>query len=119
MKKFFNPNTVYDPDYRNVQSELWTLLSDEQRAVVGGVFKHLKNHAQIEIAEALIDYVEEDIRPDIRDWSDILNAILFNYILFRAFGINITAGTWLVASVAREYNGTYFAENRLNRYCKL
>lgn len=91
MRKFFNPNTVYDPDYRNVQSELWTLLSDEQRAVVGGVFKHLKNHSQIEIAEAHIDYVEEDIRPDIRDWSDILNAILFNYILFRAFGINITA----------------------------
>ena len=91
MRKFFNPNTVYDPDYRNVQSELWTLLSDEQCAVVGGVFKHLKNHSQIEIAEALIDYVEEDIRPDIRDWSDILNAILFNYIRFRAFGINITA----------------------------
>lgn len=90
MKKFFNPNTVYDPQYRNVQSELWALLSDEQRAVVGGVFKHLKNHSQIEIAEALIDFVAEGIRPDIRDWSDIFNAIQFNFILYRAFGIDIT-----------------------------
>lgn len=40
----------------------------------------------------------------------------------RAQNFNLPVGTWLVASissVAREYNGTYFAENRLNRYCKL
>jgi len=40
----------------------------------------------------------------------------------RASNFNLAVGSWLVASissVAREYNGTYFAENRLNRYCKL
>lgn len=40
----------------------------------------------------------------------------------RASGFNLPIGTWLVASissVAREYNGTYFAENRLNRYVRL
>ena len=40
----------------------------------------------------------------------------------RAQNFNLPVGTWLVASissVAREYNGTYFAENRLNRYVKL
>lgn len=40
----------------------------------------------------------------------------------RAQNFNLPVGTWLVASissVAREYNGTYFAENRLNRYVRL
>lgn len=40
----------------------------------------------------------------------------------RANNFCLPVGTWVVASissVAREYNGTYFAENRLNRYCKL
>lgn len=90
MKKtFYKKSTVYDPEYRNVQSELWSLLSEEQRTTVGGVFKHLKNHSQIEISEALIDYLEEGILPDIRDWSDIFNAIQFNFILYRAFGVEI------------------------------
>lgn len=88
-RNFYNPNTKYDPQYRNVQSELWALLSDEQRAVVGGVFKHLKNHSQIEISEALIDYVEEGIMPGIQDWSDIFNAMQFNFILNRAFNVSM------------------------------
>lgn len=91
MKKFFNPNTVYDPNYRNVQSELWALLSDEQRAVVGGVFKHLKNHAQIEIAEALIDYIEADIQPEVADWSDSNVGGIFYVTVYRLFGKDLTA----------------------------
>ena len=89
MKKFYNPNTQFDPNYRNIQAELWTLLSDEQRAIIGGVFKHLKNHAQIEIAEALLDYIDSDYTeiPSVLDWSDVTIATLFHYILNRAYDL--------------------------------
>ena len=40
----------------------------------------------------------------------------------RAQNFTPQAGEWIVASIqpiAREYNGSYFGELRLNRYCKL
>lgn len=40
----------------------------------------------------------------------------------RATGFNVPQSSWIAASissVAREYNGSFFAENRLNRYVKL
>lgn len=40
----------------------------------------------------------------------------------RASNFTLPVGTWLVASlssVAREYQGSYFGENRLTRYVKL
>lgn len=88
---FFNPNTKFDPNYRNIQSELWAMLSDEQQAIIGGIFKHLKNHAQIEIAEALIDYIESDYTkiPVVLDWSDAIVGGLFYNILNRAFYVEI------------------------------
>lgn len=91
MKKFFNPKTVYDPQYRNIQAELWTLLSDEQRAIIGGIFKHLKNHAQIEIAEALLDWIDSDYEnlPSAADWSDVTIGATFYMILYRAYDVEI------------------------------
>ena len=88
---FYNKNTQFDPNYRNIQSELWTLLSDEQRAIIGGIFKHLKNHAQIEIASAIIDYIESDYEdiPSVYAWSDITVGALFHIILNRAFDVEI------------------------------
>lgn len=40
----------------------------------------------------------------------------------RATNFSCAQGDWLVASItstAREYNGSYFGENRLTRFCKL
>ena len=92
MKRtFYNPNTKFDPNYRNIQSELWVYLSDPQRAIIGGIFKHLKNHAQIEIAEALIDFIESDYTeiPAVIEWSDVTIGAIFHMILNRAFGVEI------------------------------
>ena len=79
-KQFFNPHTQYDPEYRNVQAELWQLLTDDQQAIVAGVFCHLKNHAQVEVAEALIDYLSMGVYPDPRDWTDSFIGGIFSYI---------------------------------------
>ena len=66
-RAFRNPMTQYDPSYRSVQQELWQLLNREQQAMVANHFRHLKNHAQVAIAEALIDYIEEGILPDFSE----------------------------------------------------
>ena len=66
-RAFRNPMTQYDPSYRSVQRELWQLLNREQQAMVANHFRHLKNHAQVAIAEALIDYIEEGILPDFSE----------------------------------------------------
>ena len=87
-KKFYNPNTQFDPEYRNVQKELWQYLTDEQKAIVGGTFKHLKNHTQIEVAEALIDVLAVNLYPDPRDWSDSFSETVFTYITQRLFYSN-------------------------------
>lgn len=63
MKKFFNPMTRYEPDYQSVQQVLWKLLTPEQQIAVADCFRHLKNHAQKAISEALIDYIKEGILP--------------------------------------------------------
>lgn len=76
-KKFFNPNTKFDPEYRSAQKVLWQLLTNEQQKVVAMIFCHLKNHAQIEIAEALIDFIRFDIYPDPRDWSCSFMELVF------------------------------------------
>ena len=91
MKKFYNPNTKFDPNYRNIQSELWALLSDEQRSIIGSIFSHMKNHAQVEIASALIDYIESEYEeiPSAYAWSDITIGAIFHMILNRAFGVSI------------------------------
>lgn len=83
MKNFFNPTTKFDPNYRNIQSELWVYLSDQQQAIVGGVFRHLKNHAQIELAMALINYIESDYTdmPDVLDFTDALTSGIFHYLV--------------------------------------
>lgn len=90
-RKFYNPNTKFDPQYRNIQSELWAFLSEEQRAIIGGIFKHLKNHAQIEISEALLDYIESDYSevPSADDWSDVTIGATFYMILNRAYEVEI------------------------------
>lgn len=82
---FYNKNTKFDPDYRNVQAELWEKLNDDQQWVVAKAFKHLKNLEQIEIAEALIDQIETGIQPDPRDWSDSFVANSYLYISNRIF----------------------------------
>ena len=66
-RAFRNPMTQYDPSYRSVQRELWRMLNREQQAMVANHFSHLKNHAQVAIAEALIDYIEEGILPDFSE----------------------------------------------------
>ena len=68
--------TQYDPSYRSVQQELWQLLNREQQAIVANHFSHLKNHAQVAIAEALIDYIEEGILPDFSE-AEFLYAATF------------------------------------------
>ena len=68
--------TQYDPSYRSVQQELWQLLNREQQAMVASHFRHLKNHAQVAIAEALIDYIEEGILPDFSE-AEFLYAATF------------------------------------------
>ena len=83
--KFYSSKTVFDPDYRNVQAELWTLLSNDQQMIVGSSFAHLKNHAQIEIAEALIDFIETGILPDNDSWQNHVTGGIFQFILVKAF----------------------------------
>ena len=68
--------TQYDPSYRSVQQELWQMLNREQQAMVANHFSHLKNHAQVAIAEALIDYIEEGILPDFSE-AEFLYAATF------------------------------------------
>ena len=75
-RAFRNPMTQYDPSYRSVQQELWQLLNREQQAMVANHFSHLKNHAQVAIAEALIDYIEEGILPDFSE-AEFLYAATF------------------------------------------
>ena len=75
-RAFRNPMTQYDPSYRSVQRELWRMLNREQQAMVANHFRHLKNHAQVAIAEALIDYIEEGILPDFSE-SEFLYAATF------------------------------------------
>ena len=75
-RAFRNPMTQYDPSYRSVQRELWRMLNREQQAIVASHFRHLKNHAQVAIAEALIDYIEEGILPDFSE-AEFLYAATF------------------------------------------
>ena len=75
-RPFHNPMTQYDPSYRSVQRELWRMLNREQQAIVASHFRHLKNHAQVAIAEALIDYIEEGILPDFSE-AEFLYAATF------------------------------------------
>ena len=75
-RAFRNPMTQYDPSYRSVQRELWRMLNREQQAMVASHFRHLKNHAQVAIAEALIDYIEEGILPDFSE-AEFLYAATF------------------------------------------
>lgn len=88
-KKFYSNKTVFDPNYRNIQSELWALLSDEQREVVASIFCHLKNHAQIEIASALIDYIESDYEdiPSAYAWSSTIIGAWFHYLLYLLYDV--------------------------------
>lgn len=82
---FYSEKTVFDPNYRNVQSELWQLLTEEQKKVVANCFAHLKNHAQIEIAEALIDFIETGILPDNHSWQNHVTGGIFLFIVTTAF----------------------------------
>ena len=75
-RAFRNPMTQYDPSYRSVQRELWRMLNREKQAMVANHFSHLKNHAQVAIAEALIDYIEEGILPDFSE-AEFLYAATF------------------------------------------
>ena len=75
-RPFHNPMMQYDSSYRSVQRELWRMLNREQQAMVANHFSHLKNHAQVAIAEALIDYIEEGILPDFSE-SEFLYAATF------------------------------------------
>ena len=75
-RAFRNPMMQYDSSYRSVQRELWRMLNREQQAIVANHFSHLKNHAQVAIAEALIDYIEEGILPDFSE-SEFLYAATF------------------------------------------
>jgi len=77
-KTFYSKETVFDPDYRNVQAELWTRLSEDQQKVVASVFCHLKNHAQIEIAEALIDYIEAGV---MTEFDNVVSGGIFNFLI--------------------------------------
>lgn len=88
---FYNPTTKFDPNYRNIQSELWALLSEDQKSIIGCIFKHLKNHAQLEIASALIDWIESDYEtiPTAIDWSDVTIGATFYMILNRAYDVEI------------------------------
>ena len=52
------------------------MLNREQQAIVANHFSHLKNHAQVAIAEALIDYIEEGILPDFSE-AEFLYAATF------------------------------------------
>lgn len=72
-----------EPDYRNVQAELWQHLDNEQKAIVARTFCHLKNHVQIEVAEALIDVLAANIYPDPRDWSCSFADLVFTFIIQR------------------------------------
>ena len=69
-----------EPDYRNVQAELWQLLDNDQKEIVARTFCHLKNHVQIEVAEALIDVLAANIYPDPRDWSCAFADLVFTFI---------------------------------------
>ena len=75
-RPFHNPMMQYDSSYRSVQRELWQMLNREQQAMVASHFRHLKNHAQVAIAEALIDYIEEGILPDFSE-AEFLYAATF------------------------------------------
>ena len=75
-RAFRNPMMQYDSSYRSVQRELWRMLNREQQAIVANHFSHLKNHAQVAIAEALIDYIEEGILPDFSE-AEFLYAATF------------------------------------------
>ena len=75
-RAFRNPMMQYDSSYRSVQRELWQMLNREQQAMVANHFSHLKNHAQVAIAEALIDYIEEGILPDFSE-AEFLYAATF------------------------------------------
>ena len=52
------------------------MLNREQQAMVASHFRHLKNHAHVAIAEALIDYIEEGILPDFSE-AEFLYAATF------------------------------------------
>ena len=90
-KHFHNPNTVYDPAYHNIQADLWTLLNDNQRDVIGGVFKHLKNHVQIAICNALINWIKSNRKtvPSFSSLGGVIAATLFQYILAIAFDVDL------------------------------
>lgn len=89
--RFYNKNTQFDPNYRNIQSELWALLSDEQQVIIASVFKHLKNHAQVEISEALLAWIDSDyeVLPSAADWSDVTIGATFYMILNCAYEVAI------------------------------
>ena len=70
-------------DFRNVQTDLWTYLDDKQKEVVARTFCHLKNHLQIEVAEALIYLMAANIQPDPRDWSCAFADHVYNFIIQR------------------------------------
>ncbi len=69
--------------YRNVQAELWEHLLDEQKSIVAHTFRHLKNPLQIEVSEALMDFLITGIYPDPRDWSCSLAETIFTHIISR------------------------------------
>lgn len=113
-KKFYNPNTKFDPDYRNVQSELWQLLTDKQRKQVALVFAHLKNHAQIQIAEALIDFIETGY---VTPFQDPLTGGVFSY--FTHTGIESNSAPLITPQHEMEQTAkTSFMSNLLNGFRK-
>lgn len=80
MKHFFNPKTQYDPEYVNVQAELWKLLSEDEQETVARTFRHLKNFIQVEISKAIINVINKNMYPDPRNWSSSFCETIFEYL---------------------------------------
>lgn len=59
------------------QADLWNYLKPEQQRVMRPILRKLKNHAQVDLCVALLDYMETGEQPH---FDDVLIGGLFGYL---------------------------------------
>lgn len=87
-----------------------------------GNMQNITNQKGEQIAKLSIVISTKEVRMGDNGSYAIDHDFCVDLLGERATGFNLKQGEWLVGSLsfsAREYQGSYFQDIRLNRYCKL
>ena len=91
------------------QSDLWALLTPEQRIETAKVFRHLKCATQIQLCYILKDYIEDAVIPEFQEDELLMSAA---FVILTGYEMN-TKPTWCIQPLCKPADGKDFDEGSL------